>query len=196
MRAPQSSRRLPTMNRRIPAAVAAAAALGVSALAVGPAAAAGTPKPKPNTIEAQGTLTVKINGFVRDAQRFFPGTLTVKSGATVTLRNKSQGGAPHSLSLLKKSALPRKGEDILDCAVCGPIFGAHQADPSTGEVKVPVVDVGQPGFDTMGDATNPGDSVYLPPKGKVTFKVTAKKGSTLTFLCAVHPWMQGAIKVN
>jgi plastocyanin len=186
------------MNRRIPAALATAAALGVSVLAIGPAAAATKPqpKPKPNTIETHGALKVKINGYVQDAQRFFPGTLSVKSGSTVTLRNKSQGGAPHSLSLLKPSALPRKGEDILNCAVCGPLLAAHQADPNTGDVKVPVVDAGQPGFDTMGGAATAGDSVYLPPKGKVTFKVTAKPGSTLTFFCAVHPWMQGTIKVK
>jgi plastocyanin len=186
------------MNRRTPVALAAVAALGVSALAIGPASAATKPKPKPkpNTIEARGTLKVKINGFVQDAQSFFPGTVTVKPGTTVTLRNKSQGGAPHSLSLLKKSALPRTGEDIMTCPMCGPVMAAHQASPETGEVGVPVVDVGQPGFDTMGDAKTAGDSIFLPPQGKVTFKVTAKKGSTLTFFCAVHPWMQGTIKVK
>jgi plastocyanin len=184
------------MNRRTPVALAAVAALGVSALAIGPASAATKPKPKPNTIEAQGTLKVKINGFVMDQQRFFPGTITVKSGTTITLRNKSKGGAPHSLSLLNRSALPKTGEEIMLCPVCGPVMAAHQANPETGEVGVPVVDVGQPGFDTMGDAQNAGDSIFLPPKGKVTFKVTAKKGSTLSFFCAVHPWMQGTIKVK
>jgi plastocyanin len=186
------------MNRRTPAALAAVAALGVSALAIGPAAAATKPKPKPakNTIEARGTLKVKINGYIQDAQSFFPGTITVKPGTTITLRNKSAGGAPHSLSLLRKSALPKTGDEIMNCAACGPLMGAHQADPNTGEVKVPVVDVGAPGFDTMGDAQNAGDSIFLPPQGKVTFKVTAKKGSTLHFFCAIHPWMQGTIKVK
>ena len=184
------------MNRRIPAALATAAALGVSVLAIGPAAAATKPQPKPNTIETHGTLKVKINGFIQDAQSFFPGTATVKSGSTVTLRNKSQGAVPHSLSLLKASALPKTGDAIMNCVACGPLIAAHQADPNTGEVKQPVVDVGQPGFDTMGDATTAGDSVFLPPKGKVTFKVTAKRGSTLHFFCAIHPWMQGTIKVK
>lgn len=186
------------MNRRTPVALAAVAALGASVLAGGPADAATKhkPKPKPNTIETHGALKVKINGYIQDAQSFFPGTLTVKSGATVTLINKSRGGAPHSLSLLKRSALPKTGEAIMACAACGPLIAAHQADPNTGEVKVPVVDVGRPGFDTMGDDTTAGDSVFLPPKGKVKFKVTAKKGSTLSFFCAIHPWMQGTIKVK
>jgi plastocyanin len=30
----------------------------------------------------------------------------------------------------------------------------------------------------------------------VTFNVTAKKGSTLSYFCAIHPWMQGTIKVK
>ena len=186
------------MNRRTPAALAAVAALGVSVLAGGPALAATKhkPKPKPNTIETHGSLKIKINGYMQDAQSFFPGTLTVKSGTTVKLINKSQGGAPHSLSLLKRSALPKTGDEIMNCPACGPLIAAHEADPNTGAVGKPLVDVGAPGFDTMGDEKTAGDSVFLPPQGKVTFKVTAKKGSTLTFFCAIHPWMQGRIKVK
>jgi plastocyanin len=186
------------MIRRTPAALAAVAALGVSVLAGGPALAAThhKPKPKPNTIETHGTLKVKINGYIQDAQSFFPGTLSVKSGTTVTLINKSQGGAPHSLSLLKKSALPKTGDEIMNCPACGPLIAAHEADPNTGAVGKPLVDVGRPGFDTMGDTTTAGDSVFLPPKGKVKFQVTAAKGSTLHFFCAIHPWMQGTIKVK
>ena len=176
------------MIRRTPVALAAVAALAVAA----PALAA----PKANTIETQGVAKVKINEYIQDGQKFVPGDITVKSGATITLKNKSKDGAPHSLSLLKKSALPKTAAAVLGCPACGPLLAAHQADPNTGEVKVPVVDVGQPGFDTMGDKTTAGDSVYLPPKGKVTFKVTAKAGTKLTYFCAVHAWMQGTITVK
>jgi hypothetical protein len=30
---------------------------------------------------------------------------------------------------------------------------------------------------------------------EVTLPVTAKAGTTLTFLCAIHPWMQAKLKV-
>jgi plastocyanin len=176
------------MIRRTPVALAAVAALAVAA----PALAA----PKANTIETRGEAKVKINEYIQDGQRFVPGDITVKSGATVTLRNKSTDGAPQSLSLLAKSALPKTAAQVIMCPACGPLLVAHQADPQTGEVTFPVVDVGQPGFDTMGTKTTAGDSAYLPPKGKVTFKVTAKKGSTLSYVCAIHPWMQGTIKVK
>ena len=179
------------MLLRTPIALAA-----VAALAVGTPALAAAPKPKPNTIETQGAAKIKINEYLQDGQKFVPGDITVKSGATVTLRNKSTDGAPHSLSLLAKSALPKTVAAVMQCPACGPLLAAHQADPNTGEVKVPLVDVGQPGFDTMGTKSTPGDSVYLPPKGKVTFKVTAKKGSKLNYFCAVHPWMQGTITVK
>jgi plastocyanin len=169
-------------------ALAGAAVLAVA----GPAAA----KPAPNTIEAHGEAKVKINEYIQDGQKFVPGDITVKPGATVTLRNKSTDGAPHSLSLLARSALPKTAAQVIQCPACGPLLAAHQADPNTGEVKVPVVDVGGPGFDTMGTKSSAGDSVYLAPKGKVTFKVTAKKGTALTYFCAVHPWMQGTITVK
>src|SRR3954466_12889657 len=177
------------MILRMPVAVAAVAALAVAT----PALAAA---PKPNTIETHGEAKVKINEYIQDGQKFVPGDITVKSGATVTLRNKSTDGAPHSLSLLAKSALPRSAADVIQCPACGPLLAAHQAEPQTGDVKQPVVEAGQPGFDTMGTKTTAGDSVFLPPKGKVSFKVTAKKPSKLTYFCAVHPRMQGTITVK
>jgi plastocyanin len=176
------------MLLRTPMALAAVAALAVAA----PAGA----KPKPNTIETHGEAKVKINEYIQDGQRFVPGDITVKAGTTITLRNKSTDAAPHSLSLLAKSALPKTALDVIQCPACGPLLAAHQADPNTGEVKQPVVEAGSPGFDTMGTKTTAGDSIFLPPKGKVTFKVTAKKGAKLTYFCAVHPWMQGTITVK
>jgi len=42
-----------------------------------------------------------------------------------------------------------------------------------------------------------GDSAFIAPGQKsFSFKVTAKKGSRLYFYCAVHPWMQGKLKVR
>jgi hypothetical protein len=36
-----------------------------------------------------------------------------------------------------------------------------------------------------------------PVKGaSVSFKVGAKKGTTLSFMCLIHPWMQAKIKVQ
>ena len=167
------------MIRRIPllAAVAAVALSGTAQAA-----------PKANTITAIGGMEVKLNQYITDAQHWDADAYTVKSGATVTLRDKSKEGQPHSLSLVKK--LPRTMAQIMGCEACGPLMAAHQVNEQTGEVGVALVNEGADGFDIAGD------SIYLPPKGKVTFKVTAKKGSTLNFICAVHPWMAAKLKVN
>ena len=169
----------------------AVVALGLFALAAGPATAA---TPKKNTITAIGGMKLKANEYITDDQRWDANVYEIKSGATVTLRDKSEDNQPHSLSLIKK--LPKTPAQIMGCEACGPLMAAHEANPETGAVGKPVVEAGAEGFDTGGDKTAAGDSIYLPPKGKVTFKVTAAKGSTLNFVCAVHPWMLGSIKVK
>jgi len=166
-------------------------ALGVFALAAGSASAA---TPKANTITAVGGMKVKANAYVQDAQHWDADSYSVKSGATVTLRDKSTENQPHTLSLVKK--LPKTPAQIMGCEACGPLMGAHEANMETGEVGKPLVHAGAAGFQTGRDKTAAGDSIYLPPKGKVTFKVTAAKGTTLNFICAVHPWMIGTIKVK
>ena len=161
----------------------ALAALGSIAFAA-PALAA----PKANTITAIGGMKVKANAYVQDDQRWDADTYTVKSGATVTLRDKSTEGQPHTLSLIAKA--PKTPAQIMGCKACGPLMEAHQANPETMEVGKPLVEAGAAGFDVAGD------SIFLPPKGKVTFKVTAKKGTKLAFACVVHPWMLSEITVK
>ena len=166
------------IRRILPAAALASLILAAPALAA----------PKANTITAIGGMKVKANGYVQDDQRWDADKYTVKSGATVTLRDKSTMGQPHTLSLIPK--LPKGDKAIMECKACGPPTEAHEANPETMEVGKTLVEAGAAGFDTAGD------SIFLPPKGKVTFKVTAAKGTTLTFVCAVHPWMLARLKVS
>ena len=173
------------MTRRKTVAFVATAALGVSALGVGVASAAGK-----NRIDIVGGATIKPGESVTDNQHFTPQDLQVKSGATVKLADKAKTEDPHTITLVKKSDQPKTIAKAFNCAVCNAALGAHEVNEQTGEVGKPVVDVGQPGFDV------PGDSMVINPKGKISFKVTAKKGSTLYYLCAIHPWMQGKIKVK
>src|ERR1700754_3499834 len=159
--------------------IAAVAALSVFTVAAAPAVAA----PTKNTITAVGGTKVKANQYVQDDQHWDADKYTVKSGDTVTLRDKSTEKQPHTLSLIKK--LPKTPAQIMGCEACGPLMEAHQANPETGEVGQPLVEAGGDGFDAAGD------SIYLPAKGKVTFRVTAAKGATLNFVCIVHPSMLG-----
>jgi plastocyanin len=158
----------------------------VSALGVGVAGAA-TAK---NRIDIAGGTSMKPGQSVTDDQHFTPQDLEVKSGATVKLVNKAKTEDPHTISLVKKSDLPKTAKQAFNCATCNAIIASHEVNEQTGDIGKPVVDVGQPGYDA------PGDSSVITPKGKISFKVTAKKGSTLYYLCAIHPWMQGRIKVS
>jgi plastocyanin len=180
------------MNRRLTVAVAATAVLG---MALAPAAGAA----KKNEIRITGGAIFKPGVMFADAVHFNKNT-TVKSGGTVKVVNKSPKAGPHSISLVKKSALPETVAQAEACfefaGVCGPLAAAHQFDPETMEPAVPLFDAGAEGFDTMGGMKKAGDSIFFAPGQPVSFKVTADKGSKLTYFCAVHPWMQGKITVN
>jgi len=92
----------------------------------------------------------------------------------------------HSISLVERAQLPTG----FDCEICGEIFAAHGAGGPGGGPANPVVDVGAPGYD------QPGDSTFVAPHATVRFAVSAAAGTTLHFICAIHPWMQGRIKVR
>jgi plastocyanin len=186
------------MNRRITVAIAAIAAFGACTLGAVPAAGAAAKKGK---IVIKGGPIFKPGVMIGDNVRFNR-TTTVKSGGTVKIVDKgSPMAGPHTISLLKKSALPRTMAQAEPCfeggGVCAPLFAAHEVpeDPE-GMPGVIEYNAGGAGFDTMGDEDTAGDSLFMPPGQGGSIKVTADKGSTLTFFCAVHPWMQGKIKVN
>jgi plastocyanin len=186
------------MNRRLTMAVAATTALGLAAGGVATAGAAA----KKNEIDMVGGVSVKPGKFVKDDQRFAPRNAKVKSGATVTLRNKTKTEDPHTISFVQKRFLPKQFET----AAFGPLMQAHQVDPNNEEAPpgVLIVDNGAPlaagatlEADTMGDDKKAGDSAFIAPGQKTfKFKVTAEKGSKLFYFCAVHPWMQGKISVR
>src|SRR3954468_18387392 len=90
----------------------------VAAIALSGTAQAATPKA--NTITAVGGMDVKLNRFVTDAQRWDADSYTMKSGATVTLKDKSKQQQPHTLSLVAK--LPKTMAQNIGCEACGPLM--------------------------------------------------------------------------
>jgi plastocyanin len=182
------------MTRRT--AVAALATVAAFGVAAAPAAAA-----KKNEIRIVGGTKFKAGKYVKDDVRFKPASISVKSGATVKVVNKGLDPAPHTISFVEKKFMPRSFE----FAAAGPLFAAHQVNEETEEVGffqvndgvgVPNDQAGVLEVDKLGNDTNAGDSQFIAPEQNVSFKVTAKKGSTLPYYCAVHPWMQGKIKVK
>jgi plastocyanin len=189
------------MNRRITVAVVATTALGIAAAGVASAGAAAKAAPKKNEIVIKGHFVFKPGHSARDDQRFTPLNASVKSGATVTVRNKAKTKDPHTLSFVEKKFLPKDFEP----AAAEPLFGLHQLSDDPNAQPVMKIDNGAPAadqnaplaVDTLGTDTTPGDSELMAPGQKtVSFKVTAAKGSTLYYFCIFHPWMQGNIKVK
>ena len=189
------------MNRRLNVAIAATAAFGLGAAAVVSTAGAAA-KPKKNEILIVGGTKVKPGKFIKVDLRFKSLNTSVKSGATVTLRDKGEQGEPHTISFIEKKFLPKAFESGLE----EQLMAAHGVPPENpeGDPTIPIVDNGAPlaagatlQVDTMFNKTVGGDSAFLFP-GTRTFKfqVTADKGSKLFYYCAIHPWMQGKISVK
>ena len=157
--------------------------------------------PKHTTINAVTSTVFKINRYAQDGTRWQNDVYNVKSGGTITIVNLSASDGPHSFSVVKKSDLPKTNKQISACGnfklICGALGTAHGADPNTGTIKFPFLNNGK-GTTTPPNVDGPGDSAFIPPvqKTKVSLKVTAKAGTTLYFICAIHPWMQAKLVVQ
>jgi hypothetical protein len=175
---------------------AVAAVLVLALAAVGGTALAKSKKaPNKATVTAggKGSAKFKINKFgqFKDASHFTPGLVLIRSGGALTLKNRSD--QPHTFSIVAKQDLPRTRRQLNNCGapntVCGKLGEAHQIDQQGNPAK-PIVDVGAPGIDQVGD------SYVLDPKKSQTVNLSAKKGTTLYFMCGIHAWMQGVLKAR
>lgn len=145
---------------------------------------------KLNTI---GGVSFKANEYIQDNMRFSKDSVTVNTGDRLVLGDRTR--QPHTLSVVRKGQLPRKVRQIDGCfenGPCGKLFVKHGAvNPETGEEQdptTPLVNAGKPGFN------QPGDSVIIPPRGKATIRISGARD--MSYLCAIHPWMQGTINVR
>ena len=140
----------------------------------------------------RGGSSAKINKYIKDSVHWSPGTIVISSGGTLTIANKSPDNEPHTFSIVQKTQLPKTLSQIEECAVCSEIAKAHGVNPEEHTNKPPpniTVDPKKDGFN------EPGDSQFIGPHQTVTVTITAPPGTKLNFMCAVHPWMQGVVKV-
>jgi plastocyanin len=164
-------------------AFAAVGAVAVAAVSLGATARSSA------TLTATTGSRYVINKYAQNTSHFAPGAVTIRSGGTLTV--KSQAGSPHTFSIVKATELPKTTKQIEQCKICQTLARAHGANPnSDAPPSKPVVDVGAAGIDRTGD------SVFLQPSRRTKLKITAKKGRTLYFMCAIHPWMQGKLLVR
>ena len=178
------------LNRFWRPAVFAVLVLALAAIG-GTAVAKSKKAPQKATLQAKGKTTVKRNGFIKDSVHWVPGLVTIRSGGKLTLKNRTD--EPHTFSIVAAKDVPKSDKKIFDCGspgtICDTIFTALAPDPQGNPTKS-VVDVGAPGVDQAGD------TVVLNPKSNQKVDISAKKGTTLSFICGIHAWMQGKLKVR
>jgi hypothetical protein len=173
------------------------ATLGLVAVGSAAALASGS-APKHATINAVTSTKVKINRYVQDGTRWQKDVYHVKSGGTITIVNLASSDGPHTFSVVKRSQLPTTANQINNCKICLTIAAEHGANPqSQAPPQFLYVENGK-GSSTPPNVDRPGDSAFVAPfqKASVTLKVTAKPGTTLYFMCAIHPWMQAKLIVG
>jgi hypothetical protein len=171
------------------------AVVAVAGVAVGSAVAASGGAPKVDKIKIVSTIKVKPGYYIQDGLRFTPYKSSVKSGGTIVVAG-GKGAfneGPHSFSLVKKSELPKTANQVNNCKVCGKLAQEHGINPNdeNSQPTAPYVDGGD-GFN------KPHDSALIDGQNvkSLKLKVTAKKGTTLYYMCALHPWMQGSVRVR
>jgi plastocyanin len=180
-------------NRKLAAGIAGLClAVGASGVAVAANTAA---VPKNLTIKEAQTFKVVPNRYIQDGLRWDKDVYKVKSGGTITVVNNKADEGPHTFTVVRKKDLPKS----LQCPICDKLGQAHGADPnSDAPPKFQYLENGV-GQNTAPNVDKPGDSGVTGSgqKGeKITFKVTAKKGSELYFMCIIHQWMQAKVQVQ
>jgi hypothetical protein len=184
---------------RITVAVATAAACGVAALVPALAAGAGVTPPPGATVS---TVDIKFNGGGPGGLKFVAPP-TVKSGDYLEVVNKTNSSqvGPHTFSLVQPGLVPKTKKARQKCFtrnhICKAIAKWHGVK-GNGPVTVNPAEAGLAGWDTLGSLTAPGDSWFtgFKPHNSIIQQVSAAPGTTLTFMCAIHPWMHGSIQVT
>lgn len=146
-------------------------------------------------VDIKGLETFETNALFLSNLRFAPENIKVEKGDTVTWKDDALTSVPHTITIFDPTVLPVDFATAYICnwdkrilGVDGPclqFIDAHGGIPPT----TPVVNAGRSGLDVAGD------SIFLPPNGSVSAQVTAGPGTTLHYICIIHPWMQGSITV-
>lgn len=157
------------------------------ALAMALGAGIGSAGSGDRVLRTLGDESLVPNVRIQATLKFQPGQLRIASGDTLTIMHDDKTAAPHTVTIVNPTEQPQTIEDVFDpefCPTCDAALGAHFG------ADMPIVDVGGAGFDSVGD------SVLFFDDQTVTVDVTAAPGSTLSFMCAIHPWMQGTLNVT
>lgn len=133
----------------------------------------------------------------------FTGPSTVRAGQPLRIRNLSdpQHHGGHTFTLVAANLLPRTKAAQEQCytpgRICMTAAKAHRAD-AEGKPTRALVRAGRPGWEKPFSRTaRTGDSWYSEKQGEsIQQAVRAKAGTTLRYMCVLHPELQGKIRVT
>lgn len=184
--------RLRILSLAVPAA-ALAVVFGSSSLAGAAEAPVATPT---------GTKAVITMSLEKGKLKFVaPETVTAGDQLEIVNKTNPKQVGPHTFSLVTKGSIPKTKKAIGTCftpkKICFAIAEWHGFNPKTEKITKNPAKAGPAGWSTMGTASTKGDSWFSGEKkgGHFSQEVTAAAGTTLYFMCAIHPFMHGQIKV-
>ena len=161
-----------------------AALLAATGLIVVTTVVASSAARSPKTIKAIGRNSFLRNALIQSTFRFAQDRVVVATNETIKFTSASAGPEPHTLTIIPKSLRPNNVGDVFGCRYCQKVLRRHSSTHSHR------LNAGAAGLNQRGD------SLFAAAHKSISAKVTAPKGSTLYFVCAVHPWMQGKILVR
>ncbi len=130
-----------------------------------------------------------------------PETVTVGDQLEIVNKTNPKQVGPHTFSLVTKASLPKTPKARKNCFtpkhICLSIARWHGFDPKTERITKNPAKAGPPAGAPLGSTSKKGDSWFSGEKkgGHISQEVTAAAGTTLYYMCAVHPWMQGKVEV-
>jgi hypothetical protein len=177
----------------------AAVIVAMMLVALVAASAASAAGPSRVTVRSATSFKFKPNRYIQDGLRWNKDSYAVASGGTVHVVNGDGSEGPHTFTVLAKRDVPKTARTLFNCRACNALTRAHGADPNTeGPPRFPFLENGV-GQTTSPQLDRPGDSGVTGRgrKGEsIDFHVTAGAGTTLYFICLIHPWMQSKIEVE
>lgn len=144
------------------------------------------------TVRTQGDESFVPNAKIMATLKFTPGDITIASGETLTLDHGDKTQEPHTLSIVNADEVPATIDDVFNCGapgtVCDDVFSLFPGEPPSSMF-------------VNGTGTGAGidgrlDTLFVLPGDSISETVTAPPGTTLRFMCVIHPWMQGTIHVQ
>ena len=173
--------------------LAVAGLLGASLIGAGSGSVADT-RPRDHlgsghAVATKGETTFEPNSNIHSTLRFGTDRIVVASGDRVRWVDRDADPDPHTVTIVQPSEVPESVGEVFagNCPSCDHAGEGHFGGPF--QRKVEDEDDGEFGLD------GPCDSLFLDPGGKVSSIVSAPAGTRLRYLCIIHPWMIGTIKV-